>query len=157
MYDTFHTVISRLIAFGSVIRQLDRLNKAPAANWWEAPSCWEARGPGPTGPPLDPALVVNKLHAWQVGSRQFEPRSGIQVSKRQFFSSLLIRKLYLILGGASVTENKILCLEGSLISFVSPSSGDFSSRPSLAYICNYIYVHKSDLSPIHSFIFGAII
>ena len=37
--------------------QLDRLNYAPAANWWEAPFWWEARGPGPTPPPpLDPAL-----------------------------------------------------------------------------------------------------
>ena len=33
--------------------QLDRLNNAPVANWWETPSLWEARGPGPTGaPPL---------------------------------------------------------------------------------------------------------
>ena len=31
--------------------QLDRLNYAPAANWWEAPFWWEARGPGPTAPP----------------------------------------------------------------------------------------------------------
>ena len=28
-------------------RQLDRLNNAPAANLWEAPSWWEARGPSP--------------------------------------------------------------------------------------------------------------
>ena len=42
-HHTCHTIISRLIALGSVIRQLDRLNNAPAANWWEAPSRWEAR------------------------------------------------------------------------------------------------------------------
>ena len=57
--DSFH-FISRLIVLGSVIRQLDRsrnldrLNNAPAANWWEAPSRWETRGPGPTPPPPPP-------------------------------------------------------------------------------------------------------
>ena len=40
--------------------QLHRLSNAPAANWLEAPSWWEARGPGPTGPPLDPALYKRK-------------------------------------------------------------------------------------------------
>ena len=47
--------------------------------------------------------MVNKLPACQVGGRRLEPHSGIHVSKRQFFSSLLIRKSYLILWGASVT------------------------------------------------------
>ena len=35
--------------------------------------------------------VVNKLSAWQIGGRRFEPRSGIQVSKRKK-NSLLIGK-----------------------------------------------------------------
>ena len=37
--------------------QLDRLNNAPAANWWETPSWWESRGPSP--PPLRSGPVLN--------------------------------------------------------------------------------------------------
>ena len=44
-----------------------------------------------------------KLSAWKVGDRGFEPRSGIQVSKKQNVRSLLTRKNS-ILWGASVTE-----------------------------------------------------
>ena len=44
-----------------------------------------------------------KLLSWKVGYREFEPRSGIRVSKKQHVSSLLIRKDS-ILWGASVTE-----------------------------------------------------
>ena len=45
------------------------------------------------------------LPAWKVGDRGFDPRSGIQVSKKQNVSSLLTRKDY-ILWGASVTDKK---------------------------------------------------
>ena len=58
--------------------------------------------------------------------------SGIQVSKKQSVSSSLTCK-YLILWGTSVTkrpclrppalEFRVLCLEGSVISFISPYSG----------------------------------
>ena len=44
-----------------------------------------------------------KLSAWKVGDRGFEPRSGIQVSKKQNVFSLLTRK-DLILWGASAAE-----------------------------------------------------
>ena len=44
-----------------------------------------------------------KLPAWKVGDRGFEPRSGIQVSKKQSVSTPFIRKDS-ILWGASVTE-----------------------------------------------------
>ena len=33
-----------------------------------------------------------KLPAWEIGDREFEPRSGIQVSKKQNVSSPLTRK-----------------------------------------------------------------
>ena len=55
-----------------------------------------------TFPTLDPDAVV-KLPAWKIGDRGFEPRSGIQVSKKQNVSSLLTRKDS-ILWGAPVTE-----------------------------------------------------
>ena len=44
-----------------------------------------------------------KLPAWKVGDREFEPRSGIKVSKKPIFSSPLTRKDS-ILWGAYVTE-----------------------------------------------------
>ena len=44
-----------------------------------------------------------KLPAWKFGDRGFEPRSGIQVSKKHNVSSPLTRKDS-ILWGASVTE-----------------------------------------------------
>ena len=72
-----------------------------------------------------------RVPAWKVGDRGFEPRSGIQVSKKQNGSSLLTRENS-ILWGASVKsgelppqttgfEFQILCLE---VSVISPSSVD---------------------------------
>ena len=44
-----------------------------------------------------------KLPAWKVKDRGFEPHSGLQVSKKQYVSSLLIHNDSL-LQGTSVTE-----------------------------------------------------
>ena len=74
-----------------------------------------------------------KLPAWKVEDRGFEPHSGLYVSRKQNASSPLTREDS-ILWGASVAkrwrarpqttrlEFRILCLEGSVISFISPSS-----------------------------------
>ena len=48
-----------------------------------------------------------KVPAWEIGDRGFEPRSGIQVSKKQNVSFPLIQ--YSILWAASVTERYKLC------------------------------------------------
>ena len=48
-----------------------------------------------------PSAVVKT--AWKIGDRGFEPRSGIQISKKQNVSSLLTREDS-ILCGASVPE-----------------------------------------------------
>ena len=51
------------------------------------------------------ALVqLLKQPTWKIGYREFDPRSGVQVSKKQNVSSLLTRK-YLFLWGASLTES----------------------------------------------------
>ena len=61
-----------------------------------------------------------RLPSWKGGDRGFETRSGIQLSKKQNVSSLLTRD-DLLLWGPSVTGGQ--CLEGSVISCISPSSG----------------------------------
>ena len=50
----------------------------------------------------DPGAVVEAL-AWKSGDHGFEPHAGLQVSKKQIFSSPLTRK-YSILSEASVAE-----------------------------------------------------
>ena len=65
------------------------------------------------------------LSAWKIEDRGFEPHSGIQVSKIQYCgvppwptgSVLGLRPPGL--------EFQVLCLEGSVISFISPSLGGF--------------------------------
>ena len=68
-----------------------------------------------------------KLPAWKVGDRGFEPHSGLQVSKKQNVSFSLTRKDSILWGVLGLRppglEFRILCLEGSVISFISPSSG----------------------------------
>ena len=92
-----------------------------------------------------------KLHAWKIEDRRFVPRSGIQVSKKQ---KLLPRSFVAIqycgeplyLRGSVLDlrppglEFRIICLEVSDISFISPSSG--------GWVFNYVF--KSDLK-LHSF------
>ena len=97
-----------------------------------------------------------KLPAWEIGDCRFEPRSGIQVSKKiskkkQNVSSLLTCKDS-ILYESSVTENwqarpqtarvRILCLDDSVISFISPSS---LQEVLLAQFS--LYVHKGCIKP----------
>ena len=95
-----------------------------------------------------------KLPAWKVGHRGYEPHSVLPVSKKQNVSSPLTRKDS-ILWGASVSERWRAQPQtararisnpvsgGSVISFISPSSGNSHS----------LYVHKGGLiNPIHSFI-----
>ena len=89
-----------------------------------------------------------KLSAWKVGDRGFEPRSGIQVLKKQNVSSLLTRKNS-ILWGVSVTEKYMassasVC-QGSNFELNSVSGGQCHLIhlailrkffwPSLAYMC----------------------
>ena len=80
-----------------------------------------------------------KLPAWKVGDRGFDPHSVLQVSKKQNVSSPLILKDSIfwdpLRPRGSVFglrppgfEFRILCLEGSVTSFISPSSG-FSPGP----------------------------
>ena len=69
-----------------------------------------------------------KLSAWKVEDRGFEHRSGIQVSKKQKVSSPLTRKDSTLRGNVldlrpPGLESRIMCLEGTVISFLSPSSG----------------------------------
>ena len=66
-----------------------------------------------------------KLPAWKVGDRVFEPHSDLQVSKKHNVSS---RSVNIVVSPcdqevAPGLEFRILCLEGSVISFISPSSG----------------------------------
>mgnify|MGYP003401643269 CR=1 FL=1 len=44
--------------------------------WWEAPSWWEARGPGPLGPPLNPALACMQFMTRFVQRDQLVHPSG---------------------------------------------------------------------------------
>ena len=91
-----------------------------------------------------------KLPVCNVGDRGFKPHSGLQETK--CFSPSLIKIQYFVeppwprgsvLGlRPPGLEFWSLCLEGSVISFISPSSG---GSPGL-------YVQKSVLKP-HSFIF----
>ena len=72
-----------------------------------------------------------KLPAWKVRDRGFEPHSDLQISKKRNVSSLHTRKDS-ILREASVslrarhqtarTRISNLCLDGSAISFIAPSS-----------------------------------
>ena len=90
-----------------------------------------------------PLVQWFKPSAWKIGDREFEPHSGLQVSKKQNVSFLLTCKDS-ILCGAFVTESsmlclrplglafRILCLQGSVI---SPSS---VSSPGLAYMCTNV-------------------
>ena len=55
-----------------------------------------------------------KLPTWKVGDRGFDARSGIWVSKKLNVSTPFTRTF------------RIMCLEGSAISFISPSSRDSS-------------------------------
>ena len=87
-----------------------------------------------------------KLPAWKVGVRGFEPHSGLQVSKKQ---NVLPRSLvtFQYCGGpprGSVLglrppglEFRILCMEGSVISFFSPS---LSHHPHPPWIHNFFGV-----------------
>ena len=65
------------------------------------------------------------IPAWKVGDRGFEPHSGLQVSKKQNVSSPLTRKNSILWEPlwpiGSVLEFGIMCLEGSVISIISPS------------------------------------
>ena len=62
-----------------------------------------------------------KLHAWKVGDRGFEPHSDLRVSKKQNVSSPLTRNDSLV----EVACSNFLYMEGSVISFISPSWGGF--------------------------------
>ena len=102
-----------------------------------------------------------KLPALKVGDRGFEPHSGIQVSKKQNISSPLSRKIQYcgktswprgsVLGlRPPEVAFRILCLEGSVTSFMSQFTILFIvSWPSLAYICAKI----SPKTPFISFLF----
>ena len=66
------------------------------------------------------------LPAWKVGDRGLVPRTGVQVSKQTNISSPLTRKDSVLWPRGSVLdlrpsglEFQILCLEGSVISFIS--------------------------------------
>ena len=72
--------------------------------------------------------------AWKVEDRGFEHHSGLPVSKKQYVSSPLTSKKINIVGSlrdwevacsASVLKFQILCLGGSVISFISPFSEGF--------------------------------
>ena len=93
-------------------------------NTWDT---WFARPQIGLGPWL-------KLPAWKVGDRGFEHHSVLQVSKKQtVFPRSLVKIQYCgeplwprgsVLGlRPPGLEFRILCLEGSVISFISPSSG----------------------------------
>ena len=92
-----------------------------------------------------------KLHAWKIGDRRFVPRSNIQVSKKQkFLPRSFVAIQYcgepLYLRGSVFDlrppglEFRIICLEVSVISFISPFSGGLA----------YNYVFKGGLK-LHSF------
>ena len=77
-----------------------------------------------------------KLSARKVGDRGLEPRSGIQASKKQnAFPRSLVKIQYCgesqlprgsVVGLRSPgLEFRSLCLEGSVMSLISPSSGGF--------------------------------
>ena len=77
-----------------------------------------------------------KLPAWIIGDRGFEPRSGIQVSKKQHVSSPITREDS-ILWGASLTGRAV--------------SSRLSHHPREVLLAQFsIHVHKSGLKP-HSF------
>ena len=78
-------------------------------------------------------LFLSKLSAWRVLDRGFKTHSGLQVSKKQNVFSLTNiqycveppwpRGSVLSLRPTRL-EFRIMCLEGSVISFLSPSSTD---------------------------------
>ena len=65
--------------------------------------------------------MVIKLPAWKVGDRGFEPRSGLQVSKKLNVSSPLTRKDS-ILCGTSVTKRKRARLQTARARISNPVS-----------------------------------
>ena len=84
----------------------------------------------------------SKLPAWKIGDHWFQTRTDIQVSKKQNVSSSLTPKDSIVWGASwprgSVIglwtpelEFQILCLEGSVISFIILR---MFSWPSLAYM-----------------------
>ena len=91
-----------------------------------------------------------KLPAPKVGNRSFEPRSGIQVSKKQNVSSLFTLRDSILWSRSSEHglkppgfEFHFLCLEGNVISFISPfSRGSPDPAESLC-----VFLHSSMTFP----------
>ena len=116
------------------------------------------------GSPEDTRIIVGllmqwlKLPAWKVGDREFKPHSGLQVSKKRNFSSCSFVKVQycgeppwprgsVLSLRSTQLEFRILCLEGTGIACILPSSAGY---PSIAQFS--LYVHKSGLKR-HSFNF----
>ena len=87
-----------------------------------------------------------KPPVWKVGDRGFISHSGIQVPKKQMFLPPLTRKEPPWPRGSVLAlrrqglKFRILCLDGSVISFISPSSGCSPDQFST-------YVHKLPKTP----------
>ena len=81
-----------------------------------------------------------KLLAWKVGDREFKPRPGLQVSKKHNVSSPHTRNYSMLRGNLrdrKVASSASDC-QGSVISFISPSSGGSPGPCSLVYKTPFI-------------------
>ena len=91
-----------------------------------------------------------KLPAWKVRDRGFEPRSGIQVSKKEIVSSLLTRKdsIVWVEVASSTSDHQGSSFESCVWRAVASHS---SHHPQEFLLVRFsLYVHKSGPKP-HSF------
>ena len=94
-----------------------------------------------------------KLPAWEVGDHRFEPRSGIQVSKKQNVSFRLSRKIFNIVGShcdkeveSTASDRQGSNFESSVWRAVLSHASYHPQKVLLAYLS--LYVHKGGIKPL---------
>ena len=100
-----------------------------------------------------------KLPALKVGDRGFEPRSGIQVLKKQNVASLLTCSRFNIVVSlharevaSSATDHQGSNFESCVLRAVSSHSSHNLQEVLLAQFC--LYVHKGGLKPLHFILYS---